>query len=284
MSGHNKWSTIKRKKGALDAKRSKIFSKLAKEITIAVKEGGGTDPNYNAKLRLAVQNAKGVNMPKDNIERAIKKGDQDGANFMEITFEGYAAHGIALFVECLSDNNNRTVSSVRAAFNKFNGTLGTNGSLSFLFERKGVFEIPMTDSINMDDFELEIIDAGAEDIEMDDETITVTSSFEDFGAVNKKLEEMNIVPTCAELRRIPNDTKVISPDDAKGVLKLIDVLLLLKLQWSRRHATHLVHRAQVGCHHLHETPGIVFQGEGLLGVVVVAEHPPHEVRLVLVGQ
>ena len=130
MSGHNKWSTIKRKKGALDAKRSKIFSKLAKEITIAVKEGGGTDPNYNAKLRLAVQNAKGVNMPKDNIERAIKKGDQDGANFMEITFEGYAAHGIALFVECLSDNNNRTVSSVRAAFNKFNGTLGTNGAFS----------------------------------------------------------------------------------------------------------------------------------------------------------
>ena len=205
MSGHNKWSTIKRKKGALDAKRSKIFSKLAKEITIAVKEGGGTDPNYNAKLRLAVQNAKGVNMPKDNIERAIKKGDKDDANFMEITFEGYAAHGIALFVECLSDNNNRTVSSVRAAFNKFNGTLGTNGSLSFLFERKGVFEIPMSDSINMDDFELEIIDAGAEDIEMDEETITVTSSFEDFGAVNKKLEEMNIVPTCAELRRIPND-------------------------------------------------------------------------------
>ena len=224
MSGHNKWSTIKRKKGALDAKRSKIFSKLAKEITIAVKEGGGTDPNYNAKLRLAVQNAKGVNMPKDNIERAIKKGDQDGANFMEITFEGYAAHGIALFVECLSDNNNRTVSSVRAAFNKFNGTLGTNGSLSFLFERKGVFEIPMSDSISMDDFELEIIDAGAEDIEADEETITVTCSFEDFGAVNKKLEEMNIVPTCAELRRIPNDTKVISPDDAKGVLKLIDVL------------------------------------------------------------
>lgn len=226
MSGHNKWSTIKRKKGALDAKRSKIFSKLAKEITIAVKEGGGTDPSYNAKLRLAVQNAKGVNMPKDNIERAIKKGTQDGANFMELTFEGYGAHGIALFVECLSDNNNRTVSSVRAAFNKFNGALGTNGSLSFLFERKGVFEIPKTDTINMDDFELEIIDAGAEDIDYDDEneTITVTCSFEDFGAVNKKLEEMKIEATSAELRRIPNDTKTLSPDEAKGVLKLIDVL------------------------------------------------------------
>ena len=116
MAGHSKWSTIKRKKGALDAKRSKMFSKFSKEITIAVKEGGGHDPDYNSRLRIAIQNAKGVNMPKDNIERAIKRGDQDGASFQAVSFEGYAAHGIAIFIECLTDNNNRTVSSVRSAF------------------------------------------------------------------------------------------------------------------------------------------------------------------------
>lgn len=224
MSGHNKWSTIKRKKGAADAKRSKIFSKLAKEISIAVKEGGGTDPDYNSKLRIAVQNAKGVNMPKDNIERAIKKGDTEGSNFSETTFEGYAPHGIALFVECLSDNNNRTVSSVRSAFNRFSGSLGTNGSLSFMFTRKGVFEIQSSEIKNFDDFELEIIDAGAEDIEIDEDTVTVYTALEDFGSVNKKLEEMKITVSSADLQRIPTDTKTIPVSEAKTVIKLIDYL------------------------------------------------------------
>lgn len=224
MSGHNKWSTIKRKKGAADAKRSKIFSKLAKEISIAVKEGGGTDPDYNSKLRIAVQNAKGVNMPKDNIERAIKKGDTDGSNFSETTFEGYAPHGIALFVECLSDNNNRTVSSVRSAFNRFSGSLGTNGSLSFMFTRKGVFEIQSSEIKNFDDFELEIIDAGAEDIDIDEDTVTVYTALEDFGSVNKKLEEMKITVSSADLQRIPTDTKTIPVSEAKTVIKLIDYL------------------------------------------------------------
>jgi len=224
MSGHSKWSTIKRKKGALDAKRSKIFSKLSKEITIAVKEGGGHDPDYNSRLRIAIQNAKGVNMPKDNIERAIKKGDSDGANFSEATFEGYAPHGIAVFVECLSDNNNRTVSNVRAAFNKYNGTLGTNGSLSFLFDRKGVFELEKPENIDFEELELELIDAGAEEIEIDDNTITITSAMEDFGNINKKLEELNINVTNAELQRIPNDTKELPVNEAKSVLKLIEIL------------------------------------------------------------
>ena len=139
MSGHNKWSTIKRKKGANDAKRGKIFTKIIKEILIAAREGGG-DPDSNARLRLAVQNAKGANMPKDNIERAIKKAvGSDADNYVETSFEGYAPGGIAVFVECLTDNNNRTVASVRAAFNKHGGNLGTNGSLSFLFDRKGVY-------------------------------------------------------------------------------------------------------------------------------------------------
>ncbi|MDD2386948.1 MAG: YebC/PmpR family DNA-binding transcriptional regulator [Bacteroidales bacterium] len=224
MSGHSKWSTIKRKKGAADVKRSKIFSKLSKEITIAVKEGGGPDPDYNPRLRVAVQNAKGVNMPKDNIERAIKKGDQDGANFTETSFEGYAAHGIAVFVECLTDNNNRTVSSIRSAFNKYNGTLGTNGSLGFLFDRKGVFEFELNENINMEEIELELIDGGAEEIEIDENNITVYSALEDFGNLNKKFEELNIEVSNAELQRIPNDTKELSIDHAKSVMKLIDAL------------------------------------------------------------
>lgn len=141
MSGHNKWSTIKRKKGANDAKRGKIFTKIIKEILISAKEGGG-DPDANARLRLAIQNAKGANMPKDNIERAIKKAvGSDADTYIETSFEGYAPGGIAIFAECLTDNNNRTVASVRSVFNKYGGKLGTNGSLSSLFDRKGVFTI-----------------------------------------------------------------------------------------------------------------------------------------------
>jgi YebC/PmpR family DNA-binding regulatory protein len=224
MSGHNKWSTIKRKKGAIDAKRSKIFSKLSKEITIAVKEGGGHDPDYNSKLRIAVQNAKGVNMPKDNIERAIKKGDLDGASFVASSFEGYGAHGIAIFVECLSDNNNRVVSNVRSIFNKYNGTLGTNGSLSFLFDRKGVFEFEKTPAMNFDELEMEFIEAGAEDIDVYENNVTITCALEDFGNINKKFEELKIIPSSAELLRIPNDTKELTIDGAKSVMKLVDAL------------------------------------------------------------
>lgn len=224
MAGHSKWSTIKRKKGALDAKRSKMFSKFSKEITIAVKEGGGHDPDYNSRLRIAIQNAKGVNMPKDNIERAIKRGDQDGASFQAVSFEGYAAHGIAIFIECLTDNNNRTVSSVRSAFNKFNGTLGTNGSLSFLFDRKGVFDFAKPENMDFDEIEMELIDAGAEEIEVEEGNVNVICSIEDFGSLSKKLEELKIEVESAELQRIPNDTKTLNLNEAKSVLKLIDVL------------------------------------------------------------
>lgn len=224
MSGHSKWSTIKRKKGAIDAKRSKIFSRLSKEITIAIKHGNSNDPEYNPRLRLAIQNAKGANMPKDNIERAIKKGNQDGSDFQEVSFEGYAAHGIAVFVECLTDNNQRTVSAVRSYFNKYGGTLGTHGSLSFIFDHKGIFELIKTENINIDELELELIDAGAEDIEFEDEIITISCAKEDFGNINKKLEELGIVPQNAELQRIPNNYSKIGVNEAKAVLKLIEVL------------------------------------------------------------
>ena len=221
MSGHNKWSTIKRKKGANDAKRSKIFSKIIKEISIAVKESG-PDPEGNPRLRLAIANAKGASMPKDNIERAINKGkDKDGSNFVEYTFEGYLPHGIACYVECTSDNQQRTVSNVRAIFNKYNGNLGTNGSLSFMFDRKGVFTIPMG-GLNQEEFELEMIDAGAEDITMEEDFITVTTAMEDFGAMMKKLEALGIEPENAELRRIPKDTVTLGLDESKKIMKIIE--------------------------------------------------------------
>jgi YebC/PmpR family DNA-binding regulatory protein len=205
MSGHSKWSTIKRKKGALDAKRGKIFSRIVKEIQIAVKEGGAAAEN-NPRLRLAIQNAKGANMPKDNVDRAINKATNEGANLQEVTFEGYAPHGVAIFLECLTDNNQRTVGNIRAIFNKRGGTLQTNGSLAFLFERKGVFTVPRG-KINPEEFELEIIDAGVEDIELSDDVFEITCAVKDFGKVQKKLDEMGVKIENAQLQRIPNDTK-----------------------------------------------------------------------------
>lgn len=223
MSGHNKWSTIKRKKGAADAKRGKIFTKIIKEIMISVREGG-SDPNGNARLRLAIQNAKGANMPKENIERAIKKASgAESEAYHEINHEGYASHGIAVFVECLTDNTNRTLATVRYIFGKYNGALGPNGSLKFLFDRKGVFTIN-NEGVDIDSLELDLIDAGAENFEVDDEVITVTCAKEDFGSVNKKLEELGIEVEEAGLKRIPKETKIIDVDDARKVMKLIDAL------------------------------------------------------------
>jgi YebC/PmpR family DNA-binding regulatory protein len=220
MSGHSKWSTIKRKKGALDAKRSKLFSRIVKEIQIAVKEGGN-DADGNPRLRLAINNAKGANMPKDNVERAISKASEEGENIVETTFEGYGPHGIAFFLECLSDNNQRTVSEVRAVFNKRNGNLGTNGSLSFMFDRKGVFSIEKGD-FDIEEFELEMIDAGAEEFEIVEDKIDITSALEDFGNVQKKLEELGIEAENAELQRIPNDTKTLNVEDSKQILSMMD--------------------------------------------------------------
>ena len=221
MSGHSKWSTIKRKKGAADAKRSKLFSKLVKDITIAVKESGN-DPDSNPRLRLAITLAKAASMPKDNVARAIKKGDdKDGANYVELTYEGYAPHGIAVFVECTTDNTQRTVSNVRAIFNKYSGSLGKNGSLSFIFDRKGIFSFPIGD-LDIDEIELEIIDAGAEDFEIEDGMVTITTNLEDFGNMMKKLEELNIEPETAELQRIPNNTESLDVETSKKVLRMIE--------------------------------------------------------------
>ncbi len=223
MSGHNKWSTIKRKKGALDAKRSKIFSKIIKDITIAVKEGG-PDPDGNPRLRLAIANAKGASMPKDNISRAISKGsDKDAAILHETTYEGKGPHGVAIFVECTTDNLQRTVANIRAYFNKHGGELGQNGMLNYLFDRKGIFVVPKGD-INLDDLEMELIDAGAEDISLEDDIITVTTAMEDFGSMIKKLEQLKIEPESAALQRIPKTTVSLDIDATRKVLKLVDII------------------------------------------------------------
>ncbi len=222
MSGHSKWSTIKRKKGAADSKRSKIFSKIIKDITVAVKEGGD-DIEGNPRLRLAISNAKGASMPKDTMQRAINKGkDKDSANFSEQTYEGYLAHGIAVIVECTTDNLQRTVSNIRAIFNKFSGNLGTKGSLSFIFDRKGIFTIPKGE-LGEEEFELEMIDAGAEDIVLEERFFTITTSMEDFGSIMKKLEELNIEPENAELQRVPKDTIILDLESAQKIMKVIDV-------------------------------------------------------------
>jgi len=223
MSGHSKWSTIKRKKGAADAKRSKIFSKVNKEITIAVK-ASGIDPDSNPQLRLAIANAKGCNMPKDNITRAINKAaDKDTSNFTEVTYEGYAPNGVGVFVECLTDNLQRTISSVRSYFNKFNGSLGKNGCLSFVFDRKGIFSIPVGE-LDQDEFEMEVIDGGAEDIVLEDGFFTITTAMEDFGSMQKKLEEIGVEAESAKLERIPVNTEKLTVDQARTIMKLVDLI------------------------------------------------------------
>jgi len=225
MSGHSKWSTIKRKKGANDARRGKMFTKLIKEISIATKEGGGANPESNPRLRLAIQNAKGANMPKDNIERAIKKASgADADNYEEVTYEGYATNGVAVFVECVTDNLKRTVAAVRSAFNKYGGSLGTNGSLEFIFDHKGVFTFQVPDSFDEDDFMMEVIDAGAEDIENHDGYISITTAMEDFGSLNKKLEEMGIKTETAELQRIPKTFVGLEDSPIQKVMKFIEAL------------------------------------------------------------
>ena len=225
MAGHSKWANIKRRKGAQDAKRAKVFTRILKEISIAVKEGGNPDPDSNPRLRLAIANAKGVNMPKDNINRAIKKAsDKDSENYQEVTYEGYGPAGIALFVEATTDNINRTVSNIRAIFTKYGGSLGTNGSLEFIFDRKGVFTIPLSamEGKDMDEFEMELIDGGAEDVEKDEEFVTVYTSFEDFGNMQKKLEELGIEAESQELQRIPKTTQAVELEDGKKIINIIE--------------------------------------------------------------
>lgn len=220
MSGHSKWSTIKRKKGAADQKRSKIFSRIIKEISVAVKEGGA-DPDGNSRLRTALNNAKGANMPKDNIARALNKA-KDSDALTEITYEGYAPHGVAIFIECLTDNPQRTLGNVRAIFNKRGGNLATNGSVAFMFERKGIITVPKK-GVDGDELQLEIIDAGVDDFEEHDDVFIITTSLEGFAPVQKRLEELRIEAENTELQRIPIETKTLDAEIGAKVLRIVEL-------------------------------------------------------------
>ena len=207
------------------SKMAKTFTRIGKDIVMAVKDGG-SDPDSNSRLRQVMQNAKTANMPKDNVLRAIKKAsDKDTANYEEMSLEGYAVNGIAIFVDCATNNNNRTVADVRSYFSKCEGALGTNGSLEFIFNRKGVFTLS-SENINMsiDDFEMELIDAGLEELEIDSEAITIYCDFIDFNNMQIKLEDLKIEIINSELQRIPNNYKKITVEQSKNVLKLLDLL------------------------------------------------------------
>ena len=224
MAGHSKWANIKHRKGAQDKKRAKQFTRAIKDITVAVKEVGGADPEANPALRNAIANAKGVNMPKDTIERAIKKASgADADNYETVTFEGYGPNGIAFFIECTTDNTNRTVASVRSIFSKNGGSLGTNGSLEFLFDRKGVFTIEREKfEMPLEELELQLIEGGAEDFEESDEFITIYTDFTNFGKMAETLESLNIEVKNSELQRIPTNTNELPLEDAKKIMKLVD--------------------------------------------------------------
>jgi YebC/PmpR family DNA-binding regulatory protein len=204
---------------------AKAFTKVGREINIAIKEGG-PDPDYNPRLRLAIANAKAVNMPKANVDAAIKRAtDKDSTNYDEVTFEGYGPHGIAIIVEATSDNNNRTVANIRHVFSKYGGSLGVNGSVDYMFTRKGEFRVKQEDlKQDLDEIELELIDAGLDSVEQDEDEVVFYTAYEDFGQFQQGLEERDIEVDNAALVRIPSHTKTLSDSEAEAVIKLIDML------------------------------------------------------------
>ena len=200
---------------------SKAFTRIGKDIVIAVKEGG-SDPNSNSKLRAVIQNAKAVNMPKDNIERAIKRAsDKSMGDFKEVLFEGYAPYGIAILIETATDNNTRTVANIRSYFNKYNGSLGTSGSVEFMFDHSCNFTLN-AEGLDPEELELEMIDFGAEEVFTDEEGLHIYASFESFGAIQKELESRGIEILSSGFDRIPQVTKELSPDQVEEVEKLLE--------------------------------------------------------------
>jgi YebC/PmpR family DNA-binding regulatory protein len=224
MSGHSKWSTIKRKKGALDAKRGKLFTKLIKELTIAAREGGG-DPTGNPRLRLAIDNAKAANMPADNVERAIKKatGELEGATISELTYEGYGPGGVAILVEVATDNKNRTVAEVRHIFSKQGGNMGESGSVAWMFEKKGVISLPKQNK-NEDEIMEIVLNAGAEDLQSEDEFYEIQTDIESFEPVRKALAEKKLNLDNASLQWIAKNTINVEGENAEKMMKLIEGL------------------------------------------------------------
>ncbi|MGB5848095.1 MAG: YebC/PmpR family DNA-binding transcriptional regulator [Ignavibacteriaceae bacterium] len=224
MSGHSKWSTIKRKKGAADAKRGKMFTKLIKEITIAARENGG-DPGANPRLRLAIDNAKAANMPADNIERAIKKatGELEGVTYTEITYEGYGPGGVAMLIEVATDNKNRSVAEVRHLFSKYNGSMGENGSVAWMFDRKGIITLPIQNKTEDEIMDI-VLEAGAEDLQTEEDYFEVQTDLESFDPVRKALVAADMQIENASLQWIAKNTVNVSGDDAEKVMKIIEAM------------------------------------------------------------
>ncbi len=224
MSGHSKWANIKHRKSAQDAKRGQLFSKLAKEITVAAKIGGG-NPENNIRLRVAIERAREANMPTENIERAIKRGtgELEGVNYEEVVYEGYGPGGVAILVNVLTDNKNRTAADMRKIFSKFGGSLGTTGSVAWIFEKKGYISVDA--SKYSEDQILEIaIEAGAEDVKKEDDVISIYTSVETFSDVLKALKDKGIEIKVSEISMIPKTTATVDDETAVKVLKLLEEL------------------------------------------------------------
>jgi YebC/PmpR family DNA-binding regulatory protein len=224
MSGHSKWHTIKHKKGALDAKRGKVFTKLIKEIAVAARVGGG-DPDANARLRKAVSDAKGANMPNDTIARAIRRGtgEEEGVSYEEITYEGYGPGGVAVMVEAMTDNRNRTVAEIRHTFSKNGGNLGTSGAVNWMFEKKGYIVVAKADKPEDELFEI-VTDAGAEDLRDDEDNFEVITSPDAFDAVLDAVKKAGVEPQVAEVELLPKEYKKLEGQEAKQMLKLMETL------------------------------------------------------------
>ena len=226
MSGHSKWHNIAVKKGKTDAARGKIFTKIGREIAIAVKEGG-SNPESNSKLRDVIAKAKSNNMPNDNIQRSIKKaaGELGNVDYKEVTYEGYAPGGIAVIVEAITDNNNRTASDIRHCFAKNDGSLGVNGSVSFMFDKKGIIVIERTPSMDEDEMMMTVLDAGAEDMTVEEDAFEVTTAPNDFSLVREALEKQGLTLLSAEVQMVPQNTVAPASDEIlEKMQKLLEML------------------------------------------------------------
>jgi YebC/PmpR family DNA-binding regulatory protein len=225
MSGHSKWHTIKHKKGALDAKRGKIFTKMIKEITVAARTGGSGDVDSNARLRKAVNDAKAQNMPNDTIDRAIKRGmgEMEGASYDEVVYEGYGPNGVAVMVEAMTDNRNRTVAEIRHIFSKNGGNMGESGSVGWMFDKKGYFVVDKAAKSEDELFEI-AIEAGADDMQDDGEVFEIFTTPDNFESVNDAIKKAGIEPQAAEISMIPQNYIKLEGADARTMMKLYDAL------------------------------------------------------------
>ncbi len=227
MSGHSKWSTIKHQKGAADAKRGVLFTKLSREISLAVRDGGGTDPDMNFKLRLALDRAKSNNMPQDSISRAVKRGSgegNEGESLEQVTYEGYGPGGGAILLQAVTTNRNRTASDVRSAFNRGGGNLGESGCVAWNFDLRGVVTIDIDDEEKAEELGLLVIDAGAEDIQIDEGVLEIFSPIESLQDVQRAVEAEGVAVRTAEMSMVPKTTIALGNKEAEQTLRLLDVL------------------------------------------------------------